>query len=187
MTTTPLTSLAPHAPLLATLRRISLLRFAFAVAWALTLGLAAPAPGIALGALVALYALVDAAAVLVELRTSGPAASRASATANVAISTVAAVVLGWAAQESVAAVLTTWGVWAVAAGATQLLTGWTRRTVGGQWPLVVSGGLSTLVGLGFVAQGAQDATEVTGIAGYAAVGGVFFLVSALRLGRGTTD
>lgn len=167
------------------LARLSLARFGFAVLWAATLALADPDPGAALVALAALYPLVDAAAVLLELRATDPASrSRVSAAANVAVSVVAAVALGWAGQDSLAAVLTVWGVWALVSGATQLATAWTRRAVGGQWPLVASGGLSVLVGGGFVRQGSQDPTSVASVAGYAVAGGVFFLVSALRLRQG---
>ena len=48
--------------------------------------------------------------------------------------------------------------------------------------MILSGGISVLAGAGFVAS-SRAGTSVTGIAGYAVLGGVFFLVSALRLGR----
>jgi hypothetical protein len=55
--------------------------------------------------------------------------------------------------------------------------------MGGQWAMIASGGISTLAGASFAAQaGAADA-NLTSLAGYAFLGGVFFLVSALRLGR----
>jgi hypothetical protein len=51
--------------------------------------------------------------------------------------------------------------------------------------MILSGALSTLAGTSFILQaGGADAT-LRNLAGYAAIGGVFFLVSALRLGRGT--
>jgi uncharacterized membrane protein HdeD (DUF308 family) len=166
----------------ATLRRLYLARTAFAVAWAILAALAPDPVDARLSILLVLYPLVDVAAVLVEARAS-TGATRTSAYAGAAVSLVAAVALGWAAQDSVAAVLVVWGAWAIAAGATQLLTAASRRALGGQWPLIASGGLSTLVGAGFVAQGAGDADSLGSIAGYAAAGGVFFLVSAVRLGR----
>lgn len=175
----------PSAPTLArTLHRLYLARFGFAVAWALLLALVAPLSPTVLTALLVIYPLVDAGAVLVELRTSGAAPrSRPSALANVVLSTLAAAALGWASTVSVGAVLVTWGVWAVVSGATQLLTSLARRRMGGQWPLVASGGLSVLVGFAFLAQGLQGATSVTSVGGYAVAGGVFFLLSALRLAR----
>ncbi len=179
------TTVDPTVPTLArTLHRLYLARFGFAVAWAVLLVVVSPLSAAVLTVLLVLYPLVDAASVLVELRAPGSASrSRASALANVVLSTLAAVALGVASTVSVGAVLVTWGVWAVVSGATQLLTGLARRRMGGQWPLVASGGLSVLVGFAFLTQGLQDATDVAGIGGYAVAGGVFFLVSAIRLAR----
>jgi uncharacterized membrane protein HdeD (DUF308 family) len=172
------------APLAHTLRRLYFTRFGFAVIWALLLALVSPASAIVLTVLLVLYPLVDAASALVELRASGSnARSRASELANVVVSVIAAIALGWASFVSVGAVLVVWGIWAVLAGASQLLTGLSRRSLGGQWPLIFSGGLSVLVGFTFVAQGVQGAASVTSVAGYATLGGVLFLVSAIRLGR----
>jgi len=47
----------------------------------------------------------------------------------------------------------------------------------------VSGALSTLAGTSFVVSASAADPSLTGLAGYAALGGLFFLVSALRLGR----
>jgi uncharacterized membrane protein HdeD (DUF308 family) len=173
--TTPTTSL-PRA-----LQRIALARVGFALVWAALLALAPDLPDARVTALLVAYPLVDAAAVLVELRAA--ATTRASQLANVALSVVAAAALGWASRDSAGTVLTVWGIWAVASGLTQLLTGLGRRRLGGQWPLVASGGLSTVVGLGFVAQGSKDDAALGGVAGYAVAGALFFLVSAVRLRR----
>ena len=48
---------------------------------------------------------------------------------------------------------------------------------------MLSGGISVLAGGSFAAS-ASSADSVTQVAGYAVLGGVFFLVSAVRLGRG---
>jgi uncharacterized membrane protein HdeD (DUF308 family) len=56
-----------------------------------------------------------------------------------------------------------------------------RRRLGGQWAMIVSGGISTVAGISFVAQAGRDAASVRGLAGYALLGGIFFLASALRL------
>ncbi|UKJ63634.1 hypothetical protein H1Q78_18790 [Cellulosimicrobium cellulans] len=179
------TAESPTAPTLArTLHRLYLARFGFAVVWALLLTAVSPLSPAVLTALLVLYALVDATSVLVELRAAEPSSrSRASELANVVLSVLAAVAMGWASTVSVGAVLTVWGAWAVASGATQLVTGAARRRMGGQWPLVASGGLSVLVGLVLFAQGLQGAGEVTVLAGYAVGGGAFFLLSAIRLAR----
>jgi uncharacterized membrane protein HdeD (DUF308 family) len=179
---------ATRSPLAATLRPLYFARFAFAVVWAVLL-LALPGAGTPplLTVLVVVYPLVDAAAAAIEWRGAGAGAggtrSRASTLANIVVSVVAAIALGIASLSSVAAVLVIWGIWAIGSGLAQLLTGLGRRQLGGQWPLILSGGLSVLVGFAFAFQGIQGATSAAGVAGYAIVGGVFFLVSALRLLR----
>jgi hypothetical protein len=47
----------------------------------------------------------------------------------------------------------------------------------------ISGALSTVAGTTFVLQAGQEGAGLSILAGYAVVGGIFFLVSALRLGR----
>jgi hypothetical protein len=55
--------------------------------------------------------------------------------------------------------------------------------MGGQWAMILSGGISVLAGASFIRSGAQDNPSLTALAGYAALGGIFFLVSAVRLPR----
>jgi uncharacterized membrane protein HdeD (DUF308 family) len=57
--------------------------------------------------------------------------------------------------------------------------------MGGQWPMILSGGLSVLAGSSFVAMASAPDPSLAALAGYATVGGIFFLVSALRLRRVT--
>jgi uncharacterized membrane protein HdeD (DUF308 family) len=126
-----------------------------------------------------LYPAVDAAAAVVDARST-----RWSATlsANLAVSALAAVGLALAGASGVPAVLRVWGAWAIVAGLIQLAVGLSRRRPGGQWAMIAAGGLSAVVGAGFIVS-AGSATSVTSVAGYAVVGGIFFLVSALRLRR----
>ena len=50
--------------------------------------------------------------------------------------------------------------------------------------MIVSGALSVLAGASFVLAASTPGAGLAPVAGYALLGGVFFLVSALRLGRG---
>ncbi|NIL75628.1 hypothetical protein [Rhodococcus sp. B10] len=164
------------------LRRLYLARFAFAMLWAASLIPAGGSSGPALTLLLVVYPLVDAAAVLWQVRNrhNGQAA-RIAQWINVVVSVVVAVALGWASTVSIAAVLVVWGIWAVGSGLPQLVTAVRNRHRGGQVPQMLSGGISILAGGGFLAQGVQGAAEVGGVAGYAVLGGVFFLVSGVRL------
>jgi uncharacterized MnhB-related membrane protein len=49
--------------------------------------------------------------------------------------------------------------------------------------MIASGSLSVLAGTSFVVMASGDGAALVALAGYAVLGGVFFLVSALRLGR----
>jgi hypothetical protein len=49
--------------------------------------------------------------------------------------------------------------------------------------MILSGGISVLAGLGFALQSGGASASLVGVAGYATLGGVFFLISALRLHR----
>ena len=51
---------------------------------------------------------------------------------------------------------------------------------GGQLPMIVSGGLSTIAGLGFIAQSGGNDAHLTYIAGYMALGALLYLLWALR-------
>lgn len=55
--------------------------------------------------------------------------------------------------------------------------------LGGQWPMILSGGISVLAGGSFILQAVRDGASLRGLAGYALLGGIFFLISALRMGR----
>jgi uncharacterized membrane protein HdeD (DUF308 family) len=187
MTASDATSPSPYRT---TLRRLYLVRFVFAAAWAivvLVLGMSAGAADPASPLLIALlvvYPLFDAGAVLWQLRsTERSTGTRVAEGINVAVSVVVAAALGWAATVSVAAALAVWGAWAIAAGLPQLVVALRRRSMGGQWPQILSGGLSVLVGAAFLIQGLRGSGSLAGAGGYALFGGILFLVSALRLGR----
>jgi uncharacterized membrane protein HdeD (DUF308 family) len=174
-------SFAP-SPLAQSLRRLYLVRFVFAVAWAALLWPVATTTGPLLTTLLVVYPLFDAGAVLWQLRTDdGSRGSLASQRINVAVSILVAVALGWASTVSIAAALVVWGGWAVGAGIPQLLTAIRNRRTGGQVPQMLSGGISVPAGLSFLAMGLRDADSIAMVGGYATVGGVFFLISAIRL------
>ena len=132
-------------------------------------------------ALLVLYPLFDVAAAVVDARSS-----RATGLyVNIVISLLAAAGLAIAGVSGIPAVLRVWGAWAIVSGLVQLYVGVSRRTMGGQWPMILSGGISVLAGSSFIAMASGDQASLAGLAGYATIGGIFFLVSALRLGRVT--
>jgi uncharacterized membrane protein HdeD (DUF308 family) len=79
------------------------------------------------------------------------------------------------------ATLASFGAWAAISGGIQLgVAIHRRRSRGGQLPMIVSGGLSTIAGLGFIAQSGGNDAHLTYIAGYMALGALLYLLSAPR-------
>nr|WP_307544682.1 hypothetical protein [Streptomyces sp. V3I8] len=168
----------------AALRKLYFVRFAFAAVWAALLFATADTLGPVSVTLLVVYPLFDVAAAVVDVRSARTNGGTAPALlVNIAISSLTVVALAVAATSGIPAVLRVWGIWAVAAGVVQLIAGALRRKLGGQWPMIASGAVSTLAGTSFFASAGGDDASLTNLAGYAFLGGVFFLVSALRLGR----
>jgi len=165
------------------LRRLYFARFGFAIIWAALFAATSSPFGTAALVLVVLYPVFDVAAAAVDARSaSSIRRSTPALYINMAVSAVAAVALAVVGTGDVGDVLVVWGAWAIASGLVQLAVGLQRRSQSGQYPVIVSGALSVVAGTSFLVS-AGSATSLGSIAGYAVLGGVFFLVSALRLGR----
>jgi uncharacterized membrane protein HdeD (DUF308 family) len=169
-------------------RRIANARAVLALAWAAAVIIAvggdvpSTASDLAVGvaALLASYPLIDVFASIAGARYEG--ASRNVLRVNAAVSTAAVVAISVTGFGSDAgATLTSFGAWAAISGAIQLgVAIHERRSRGGQLPMIVSGGLSTIAGLGFIAQSGGNDAHLTYIAGYMALGALLYFFSALR-------
>ncbi|GAA0912796.1 hypothetical protein [Virgisporangium aurantiacum] len=166
-----------------TLRRLYFVRFGFAIVWAFVMFTTAKHLGPLAMTLLVLYPLFDVAAAVIDARASRATGSPTLLYVNVVVSLLAAVGLAFADASGIPAVLRVWGAWAVAAGLVQLIVAVTRRNMGGQWPMIISGGLSILAGGSFIAGASADNPALTNAIGYAIPGAIFFLISAIRLGR----
>ena len=178
------TAVAGGAP---DLRRLYLMRFGFALVWAVLLFSGASRISPLTAVLLVLYPLFDVAAAVVDIRSSRATGSAPGNAAglfvNIIISALAAAGLVVALTSGIPAVLRIWGVWAPVAGIVQLAVAIRRRRLGGQWAMIASGSLSVLAGVSFLLMASNAAASLVNVAGYALLGGIFFLVSALRLGR----
>ncbi|WP_158938257.1 DUF308 domain-containing protein [Burkholderia sp. S171] len=163
-------------------------RAAFSVVWvalAFAIGQHAPAIG---AALLIVYPLWDALANYVDMSRSGgmrenlTQALNVLASAAIAVAVVVVVVL----SVNTSLVLDVFGVWAVLSGLLQLATAVRRwKRFGAQWAMILSGGQSALAGAFFIAQAhASVPPAIVKVAGYAGVGAIYFLVSALWLSAG---
>ena len=181
MTTTTASAAAAVA---VTLRRLYFVRFGFALIWAVALFSTASSIGPVSATLLVIYPLFDVGAAVVDARSSRANRSARGLYVNMAISVIAAVGLVFAVTSGIPAVLRVWGVWAVVAGLVQLVVALLRRrAIGGQWAMIASGAISTVAGISFFLQASVPHASLRNMAGYALLGGIFFLVSALRLDR----
>ena len=165
------------------LKQYYFLRAAFSVAWVVAaFAVASKSPAIA-GALLVLYPAWDAAANLVDALRSGGLARNRTQALNVLVSLVTTVAVIVALQASMNWVLGVFGAWAILSGLLQLGTAIRRwKSFGAQWAMVLSGGQSALAGGFFIAQALTPAVpSIANVAGYAGVGALYFLVSAVWL------
>lgn len=165
------------------LKKYYFARVAFTSVWvaaAFTVGNAYSVVG---AVLLVIYPLWDAAANLVDAQHSGGLANNQTQAINVLVSLATTVLVLVAAFIGMHWVLGVYGAWAILSGLMQLGSAVRRwRTAGAQWAQILSGAQSSLAGGFFIFQATQAAEpSIDGIAGYAAFGAFYFLVSALWL------
>lgn len=165
------------------LRKLYYLRFGFAIVWAALIMLTASTINPASIALLVIYPLFDVTAAVIDFRSSGSTRPRGPLYLNMALSLLAAIGLAVAVASGIPNVLRVWGAWAITAGVVQLIVAVLRYRLGGQWAMILSGGISVLAGSSFIVMAGGPKASVSSIGGYAVLGGVFFLVSAIRLHR----
>ncbi len=165
------------------LRNLYYVRFGFAIVWAGLMALTASTLTPVSVALLVIYPLFDVAAAVIDFRSSGTARPRGPLYATMALSLLAAIGLAIAVTSGIPSVLRVWGVWAITAGIVQLIVAILRYRLGGQWAMILSGGISAIAGTTFILQAGGENASLTTVAGYALLGGIFFLISAIRLQR----
>lgn len=187
MNTTTLNTLTTRMPASndkrSSLMRLYLVRGLLAVAWAATFaGAHATLDALAITLLV-VYPLIDAVSSLIDYRANPSGSERRITAFNGMLSTFAAIAIGVAGDVGAAAVLAAFGAWAVVSGAAQLTVGLRRRgpELGKQWPMLIAGGLSSLVGISYVIRAAGERPSLDVLSVYATGGGVFFIVQTVLL------
>jgi uncharacterized membrane protein HdeD (DUF308 family) len=169
-------------------RRIAIVRALLALAWAaaLVIGVGDEVPStssdvpIAAAALLASYPAIDVVASLAGALSTGASARVLYVNAAIGVLAIAAIgVTAFGADAG--ATLAAFGAWAAVSGAIQFAVAiHVRRAEGRQLPMLVSGGLSTIAGLAFLASSGMDDAHLAGVGGYMALGAVLFLLSAHR-------
>ncbi|MEV6740743.1 DUF308 domain-containing protein [Streptomyces sp. NPDC051104] len=165
------------------LLRLYLGRGVLAVAWALTFAGAHEHVDAVAITLLVVYPLIDAVSSLIDYRATPDGYERRVTALNGVLSTLAAIAVGIAGVGGEAPVLHVFGAWAVISGAAQVIVGLRRRgpELGKQWPTLISGGLSFVVGIFYNIQAAGDNPSLDVLSVYATGGGVWFILQALLL------
>jgi uncharacterized membrane protein HdeD (DUF308 family) len=166
------------------LLKLYLIRGILAVVWALVFaGAHKDVDAVAITLLV-VYPLIDAVSSLIEYRATPNGSERRIIAFNGVLSTLGAVAIGIAGAGGEAPVLHVFGAWAVISGGAQVVVGLRRRgpELGKQWPTLISGGLSFLVGITYNIQAAGENPSLDVLSVYATGGGVWFILQALLLG-----
>ena len=165
------------------LLHVFLTRGLAAVAWAIVFAIAAGDlthdVSVGVAVLLVIYPLIDLVASVLDAGTqTGP--ERSLLLANATFSGLTAITLAVAATGTTATVLAVFGIWALVAGAAQLVVVLRRRgQLGSQWPLLLADGVSIIGGIGFLAAGlGSDDPKLTMLAIYAATGGIEFILQA---------
>ena len=180
---------APNAPPSWNLpQRITNVRAVLALVWAAALVIAVgdrvPSTNsvvpIAAAALLALYPAIDVIASIAA--TVGTGASGRALRINAAISALAvAAIAATAFGGDAGSTLVAFGSWAAVSGAIQFgVAVHRRRASGRQLPLIVSGGLSTIAGISFIASSGMHDANLAIVGGYMALGAVLYLLWAHR-------
>ena len=168
------------------LRTLYFVRVAFSVVWVSLVFLFVKSSPTVTGILLLLYPAWDVLATFGDIRANrSTGKTPLPQYVNIVVGSLTTLAVGLALRQGVPAVLIVFGVWAVLTGLIQLLLGLRRRELGGQWPMILSGGQSMLAGVLFVVQAHDPAKGVTNVAGYSAVGAIYFLIAALRLRKAT--
>jgi uncharacterized membrane protein HdeD (DUF308 family) len=184
------TSMSRELPQVRTgLRNLYFVRVAFSIVWvALVFTLATSATvgagtTVAASVLLVVYPLWDVCATVIDIRVNRSTSSTLLPQyLNILFGAAATIATIIALTSGLTPALIVFGFWATLTGAVQLfLAIRRRRALGGQWPMIISGGLSVLAGFSFVITSGTLSTGLATLAGYSAFGAFWYLVAAIWL------
>ena len=166
------------------LRKLYFIRAAFSVVWVILVALFAKTSMEIASILLIIYPAWDVVGTFLDIRANHGTTTKTPQYVNAVISGITAVAVGIALQKGVPEALIVFGAWAIGTGLIQLILGLRRRKfLGGQWPMIISGGQSIIGGSSFILLAHDPTKGITSLAGYAAFGAFYYLLAAFRLSR----
>lgn len=166
------------------LRQLYFVRAAFSVTWVILIAIFAKTSMAIATILLIIYPAWDVIGTFLDIRANHSSASKTPQYVNAVISGITAIAVGFALQKGVPTALIVFGIWAIGTGLIQLILGLRRRkSLGGQWPMIISGGQSILGGASFIILAHDPTKGITSLAGYAAFGAFYYLLAAFRLSK----
>lgn len=173
----------PKMPSQNWLKKYYFLRAGFSLLWvAAAITLAQHSAGLA-AALLIIYPAWDGLANYIDSTQSGGFGKNRMQTINIIVSIITTLSVILAVTKSMNAVIAVFGGWAILSGLLQLGAAMQRwKYNSAQWSMILSGAQSALAGAFFIFQAQMPVPpSIINIAGYAAFGAFYFLVSALSL------
>lgn len=166
------------------LRTLYYLRSAFSVIWAVLISIFTKNnASVAIGLLI-LYPAWDVVGTLIDIKVSDNVENSKTQYFNAIISAITTIAVAIALQNGVPEALIVFGAWAILTGLIQLIMAVRRnKKVAGQWPMIISGGQSMIGGSSFIILAHMPTMGIASLAGYAAFGAFYYLLSAIRLNK----
>jgi len=166
------------------LRRLYFTRTAFSVIWVILISVFVKTNSSIAEILFIIYPAWDVFATYLDIKANPPQVSKNPQYVNAVIGILTTIGVALALQKGVPAALIVFGAWAIITGLVQLILGLRRRKeLGGQWPMIISGGQSMLAGSVFIAMANSPTMGINSLAGYSAFGAFYFLLAAIRLSK----
>jgi len=170
------------------LRSLYFVRTAFSVIWVILISVFVKTNSGIAGILFIIYPAWDVIATYLDIRANPPHVSKTPQYVNAVIGILTTIGVALALQKGVPVALMVFGAWALITGLIQLILGLRRRKeLGGQWPMIISGGQSMLAGSVFIAMANSPTMGISSLAGYSAFGAFYFLLAAIRLSKNIKD
>jgi uncharacterized membrane protein HdeD (DUF308 family) len=157
-------------------------RAAFSVFWVILVACFAKTSMGTAGILLIIYPAWDVLCTIADIRINRGSSSKAPQYANTVISIITTIAVSFALHKGVPETLMVFGAWAIGTGLIQLVLGLRRRKLlGGQWPMIISGGQSMIGGTSFIILAHDPTKGISSLACYAAFGAFYYLLAAYRL------